>query len=519
MEPRPVNKWLVTAAVMIPTMIQILDTSVVNVSLNTIQGNLSANRETVTWAVTSYLVANAVVIPMSGWLARLMGRKKYLMASVVIFTLASGLCGAAASLTQLIVFRVLQGLGGGGLQPMSVAILMEAFPPRERGMAMSIFGMGAVLGPIMGPILGGYLTDHYSWRWVFYINLPIGILGLAMIYAFVFDPSYQELRKKGEPVDYLGLVLLCLGLGCLQVVADRGEQYSWFESDLVLAMLMISIICMILFVWWEGRHEQPILDLSILKDRSFFVANAVMFWGFFAFFGSSILLPLYLQGLMGYNAFLAGMVLGPGGLASLIMMPLAGKLIERLDARVLLSFGLLICAYSLFLMANFNLSIDAGAAISARVVQSVGVAFFFVPLSFLAMANIENEKMNNASAIFNLVRNMGGAYGVAFVSTLLARRTQFHQSRLTEHLTPFDPALMIRLQQLKAGLTRKLGALVDQTHLAESMIYQALQREAAVMSFCDAYYVQAVMMIGLAALSFVIPRAAQKAVRVEFDGH
>jgi DHA2 family multidrug resistance protein len=504
MSPPKVNKWLITASIMIPTMIEILDTSVANVALNHIQGSLSAGQEEVTWVLTSYLVANAVVIPMSGWIARFMGRKRYLLASLVVFTLSSMLCGAATSLWQIVLFRIVQGIGGGGLQPMSLAILMETFPPRQRGLAMGIFGMGIVVGPILGPLLGGYFTDNFSWRWIFYINLPIGILALFMIYSFIFDPPYQQLREKGEKVDYIGLTLLCLGLGSLQMVLDKGQLEDWFNSDFIVLFSVVGVASIVFFVFWELRQKNPVLDLRIFKDASFATGNAVLFVGFFSFFGSIVLLPIYLQTLLGYTAYDAGLVLGPAGAISIVILPLVGKATERIDSRFLLGTGLLISAYALYYMSGFNLQIDFETAVMSRVIQGLGMPFFFVSLSFVTMAYVPKERMNNASAIFNLLRNMGGSFGVAFVTTVLARRAQFHQHRLVDHLTPYDPRLSIPFNDLKDYLSTKLGTFGDQTQIAGAVIYRGLQREAASLAFNDAFFMQALLFLGLLGLLWII---------------
>lgn len=494
-------------AVMIPTMIEILDTSVANVSLNHIQGSLSAGQEEVTWVLTSYLVANAVVIPMSGWLARLMGRKRYLMASVILFTVSSLLCGTATSLAELIFFRVVQGVGGGGLQPMSQAILMETFPPEERGMAMGIFGIGVVVGPILGPLLGGYLTDNYSWRWIFYINLPIGMLALFMIWSFIFDPPYMQRWDKGTKVDYLGLALLVMGLGCLQIVLDKGQLEDWFSSDYILVLSVIAGLCLVFLVFWELRHENPILDLRVFKDRSFATGNLIMFMGFFAFFGSIVLLPQYLQHLMGYTAFLAGVVLGPGGILTLLMMPLVGKMTQRLDSRVLLGMGMLINAYSVYYMSGFNLQIDFASAVFGRLLQGIGMPFFFVTIAFTTMAYVPNHKMNNASAIFNLLRNLGGSFGVAFITTMLARRSQFHQVRLSEHMTTLDPAFYIRLEELKRVLAAKMGDMADTANLAMAYLYRETQRQAAVLAYNDVFYIQTFIFLCLVGTLWIMRKA------------
>lgn len=499
-----VNKWIVTLAVMIPTLIEILDTSVANVALAHIQGSLSAGQEEVTWVLTSYLVANAVVIPMSGWLARVFGRKRYLLGSLVVFTVSSLLCGAATSLPQLIFFRIVQGIGGGGLQPMSQAILMETFPARQRGLAMAIFGMGVVLGPILGPLLGGYFTDNFSWRWIFYINLPIGILALYMVGMFVFDPHYQERREKGESVDAVGLALLCLGIGCLQIVLDKGQTEDWFSSDFILALSAISAVSLIGLVFWELAHERPIVDLRVFKNISFATGNVVMFLGFFAFFGSIVLLPMYLQGLLGYTALLAGLVLGPGGGVALIAMPLVGKLTERMDARLLLGAGLLVNAFALWYMSGFNLGIDFGTAVTGRLVQGLGMPLFFVSLSYLTYATIPREQMNNASSIFNLLRNLGGSFGVAFVTTALARRTQFHQARLTEHLHDLNPVYSQKLAQITSYLDMKLGAAVDHTAKAKATIFALAQQQAAALAFNDVFHIQAVLFVALLGALWII---------------
>ena len=503
---RVVNKWIITLSVMIPTLIEILDTSVANVALGHIQGSLSAGQEEVTWVLTSYLVANAVVIPMSGWLARIFGRKRYLLLSLVVFTVSSGLCGTATSLEELIVFRILQGIGGGGLQPMSQAILLETFPPRQRGLAMAIFGMGVVLGPILGPLLGGWLTDNMSWRWIFYINLPVGILAFSMVTTFIHDPDFQERHAKGDKVDFVGLALLFVGIGCLQIVLDKGQQDDWFQSDFILILALVSAVCLTALVFWELFQERPILDLRIFKDTSFATGNIVMFLGFFAFFGSIVLLPMYLQGLMGYTALWAGLVLGPGGAVALLAMPVVGKLTERVDSRLILAVGMLLSAYAVYYMSGYNLGIDFTAAVTGRIIQGFGMPLFFVSLSYLTYAYVPREKMNNASAIFNLLRNLGGSFGVAFVTTLLARRTQFHHSRMVEHLSPLNPGFSIRLENIQAALHLRLGQFIDAERMAQGLIYRRMYREAAALAFNDAFYLQFLLFLGLTALVVIIKK-------------
>ncbi len=506
MSERAPNKWLITLAVMVPTLIEILDTSIANVALGHIQGSLSAGQDEVTWVLTSYLVSNAIVIPISGFLSKVFGRRNYLLLSVVVFTVASMLCGLSTSLGMLVTFRIIQGIGGGGLQPMSQAILLEAYPPRERGLAMAIFAMGAVLGPILGPLLGGYITDNYSWRWIFNINVPVGLLALGLIWLYIKDPDYLERRKKGDSVDYVGLALLSLGLGCLQIVLDKGQQDDWFNDDFILTLSVVAAVCLTAFVVWELRIKEPIVDLRVFSDRSFATGNVVMFFGFFAFFGSIVLLPLYLQNLMGYTAFLSGVVLGPGGLIMLVILPVVGKLTQKIDARYILCVGLLVSAYSLFNMSGFSLDIDLGTAITARNIQAVGIAFFFVPLSYLTMAYIPKQGMNNASAVFNLLRNLGGSFGVAFVTTLLARRAQFHQARLIENLTPYDLTYQSTYDQIKAYLEAKFLGVNDAAQMASAAMYKLLLQQANAMAFCDVFHAQGQMFLGLAALMWIMKK-------------
>ncbi|WP_028576201.1 DHA2 family efflux MFS transporter permease subunit [Desulfomicrobium escambiense] len=498
-DERVTGKWLVTLSVMIPTLLEILDTSIANVALGHIQGSLSAGQDEVTWVLTSYLVANAVVIPMSGWLSRVMGRKNYLMASVTVFTVASMLCGLARSLEALVFFRIVQGLGGGGLQPMSQAILLETFPPRQRGLAMAIFAMGAVLGPILGPLLGGYITDNYSWIWIFYINVPLGIVALMMCWAFIFDPPYLQRRESGETVDFMGLALLSVGLGCLQVVLDKGQGDDWFASNHIVVMSVVAAVCLISLVWWELRHPNPIVDLRIFRQRNFAAGNVVMFFGFFAFFGSIVLLPMFLQNLMGYTSYLAGLVLGPSGAIMLVLLPFVGKMTERIDARFLLCFGLTVSGLSLVFMSHFTLQIDIGTAILGRNIQAIGIAFFFVPLSFLTMSSLSRASMNNASALFSLLRNLGGSFGTAFVTTLLARRAQIHQSHLVEHLTPYDPAFT----QARDALQHYMG--LDPIEAA-GLIYRSMQQQAGYMAYVDVFHVQAMLFFGLAVFMWILRR-------------
>jgi MFS transporter, DHA2 family, multidrug resistance protein len=498
------NKWLIALTVMLPTLIEIIDTSVVNVALDHIRGSLSAGIDESTWTITSYLVSNAIIIPMTGWLSRFFGRKKYLIISITVFTISSFLCGAAWSLQSLIFFRILQGIGGGALQPLSQSILLETFPPRQHGIAMAVFGIGIMFGPIVGPLLGGWITDNWSWHWIFFINVPIGIISILLTMVFIADPPYMKQMKM--KVDYWGLALLALGLGCLQIVLDKGQQENWFSSGFIFWLSVISAASLFSFVVVELFAKNPVVNLRAFKNISFSTGNVVMFLGFFNLFASIVLLPIYLQTLMGYTAFLAGFVLGPGGMATLIALPLAGSLVNKVSPKALLAFGIIVNAYATYLMSNFNLSADFYTVIWPRIVLGIGMGFFFIPLTTMTMSGIRKEDMGNASAIYNLLRNLGGSFGVAFVTTILSRRAQFHQSRLIENLTPFDSAYQMTSQEITRFLQYRgfENTLSEQGGLGS--IYRELLRQASMLSFNDAFRIVSIIMICVLPLVFFMKR-------------
>ena len=503
------NKWIVALTVMLPTLIEIIDTSVVNVSLDHIRGSLSAGLDESTWTITSYLVSNAIIIPMTGWLSRLFGRKRYLIFSISLFTVSSFLCGVSWSLQSLVVFRILQGIGGGALQPISQSVLLETFPPKQHGMAMAIFGIGIMFGPIIGPLLGGWITDNWSWHWIFFINIPIGFVSILLVLFFIVDPPYMKRMKM--KIDYWGLAFLAIGLGCLQIVLDKGQREDWFESSFIIWLSLISVASLILFVIIELFAEHPIVNLKTFKNLSFTTGNLVMFFAFFNLFGSIVLLPIYLQTLMGYNATLAGMVLGPGGIATLFAMPIAGRLVTKVNPKGLLAFGLIVSAYSTYLMSQFNLFADFNTIIWPRVVLGVGMGFLFIPLTTMTMSSVRKEEMANASGIYNLLRNLGGSFGVAFVTTMIARRSQFHQVRLVEHLTPFDPNYQLATSNTAQFLQQRgLDASVAQ-HGGLSAIYGQFQRQASMMSFNDVFYLLCVFLVLILPLVFLMKKARSEA--------
>lgn len=499
------NKWIVALTVMLPTLIEIIDTSVVNVALDHIRGSLSAGIDESTWTITSYLVSNAIIIPMTGWLSRLFGRRRYLIFSISMFTLSSLLCGSAWNLQSLVFFRILQGIGGGALQPISQSILLETFPPRQHGMAMALFGIGIMFGPIVGPLLGGWITDNWSWHWIFFINIPIGILSILMTIFFIIDPPYMKRMKM--KIDYWGLAFLAIGLGCLQIVLDKGQREDWFSSGFITWLTALSVFSLTLFVIVEFFAEHPIVNLRAFRNVTFTSGNLVMFFAFFNLFGSIVLLPIYLQTLMGYTATLAGMVLGPGGVATLIAMPIAGRLVTKVNPKGLLAFGIIVSAYSTHLMSRFNLLADFDTIIWPRIVLGVGMGFLFIPLTTLTMAGIKKEEMGNAAAIYNLLRNLGGSFGVAFVTTILARRAQIQQTSLVAHLTPFDRGYQMATQGTSQVLEYSWlnPALADQG--SPGLIYYRLLKEASMISFNDAFYILSVLMVLVLPLVLIMRRA------------
>jgi MFS transporter, DHA2 family, multidrug resistance protein len=435
--PPAINPWIIALTVTLATFMEVLDTSVANVALPHIAGSLSASTDESTWVLTSYLVSNAIVLPMSGWFSSLIGRKRFYMSCVALFTISSCLCGLAPSLPMLIVFRILQGAGGGGLQPSEQAILADTFPPRQRGMAFAVYGMAVVLAPAIGPTLGGWITDSFSWRWIFFINIPVGIISLLLTNRLITDPPYMRREnRKTFRVDYIGLGLLALGLGALQVVLDKGERDDWFGSHFILITTVICISALIAVAIWEWRHKNPIIDLHLFRDRSFAIGNLLMFMVGFALMSSTVLIPLFLQTMMGYTAREAGLALMPGGFAIILIMPLVGFLLGRYDARRLLLVGFTLLAVALFYMTHFNLSIDFRHAAGARLVQALGLAFLFVPINTAAYAFLPKEKNNAASGLINLSRNVGGSVGISVVTTMLSRRTQFHLANLSDHVHP-----------------------------------------------------------------------------------
>ncbi len=497
------------------TFMEVLDTSVANVALPHIAGGLSAGQDESTWVLTSYLVSNAVVLPMSGWISSIVGRKRYYMSCVALFTLSSFLCGIAPSLPLLIFFRVLQGTGGGGLQPSEQAILADTFPPAQRGMAFAIYGMAVVAAPALGPTLGGWITDNYSWRWIFFINIPVGTLSLMLTSRLIHDPPYLKRQKgAGIKVDYIGFGLLVVGLGLLQVVLDKGQREDWFETRYITVFSIIVAVCLISVVVWEFRQKDPIVDVRLFKDRTFFMASFMLFMVGFAIYGTTVLLPQFAQTLMGYTAELAGLMLTPGGLWIMVLMPLVGFLVSRYDARWLIAFGFLLVSLSLLYMTRFDLEIDFKTLMWARIFQATGLAFLFVPINTVAYAYLPREKNNAASGLINLARNIGGSVGISFVTAMLARRAQFHQTVLVSQMTPHNPEYMSRLQGLTQTLAVRGSNAVDAAHRAHGELYGMVVRQSNMLAYIDNFWLLAVAILAMVPFVFLMKRSPKGAVAV-----
>ena len=501
-----VNPWVVGMTVMLATFMEVLDSTVVNVSLPHMAGNLGASTDEATWAITAYLVSNAIILPMGGWFSMLMGRKRFYMLCVALFTMSSFLCGIAPTLGGLIVFRVMQGIGGGALQPVAQAILVESFPLAKRGMAMAVFGIGVVFAPIIGPTLGCWITDNYSWRWVFFINIPIGALSLLLTQALVFDPPYLKRRsiKDGLKIDYIGFGLLALGLGCLEVVLDEGQKNDWLSSRFILTFAIVTVTSLVSMVIWELKHKDPVIDFRVLKDRNFTLCTLAMLVMGMVLYGSTTLLPLLLQTLLGYTATTSGLVLSPGGVVIVVLMPVVGLLLRKYQPRWLVIFGVLASATGLFIMSGFSLYIDYRTAVWSRMVQSLGMAFMFVPISTAAFATIAKARTQYATGLFNLARNIGGSIGIATIMTLLTRRAQFHQSRLVEHLTPYDAPFRESMSGAAQILVGHGASVPDAALKANGLMYGSMLRQANMLAFVDGFWFMGILFLAIIPLMLLI---------------
>jgi len=502
------NPWAIAVVVALGGFMETLDTSIANVALPYMAGDLGSSNDESTWVLTSYLVSNAIVLPMSGWLANALGRKRFFMICLFLFTVSSFLCGLAPSLGLLLFFRVLQGAGGGGLQPMAQAILADTFPPQKRGLAFALYGITAVTAPTIGPTLGGWITFNYSWRWIFFINIPVGIVTLLFVARLLEDPPYLAHAKRGGvKLDYVGIAFLTLGVGALQVLLDKGQEDDWFGSHFITALVVVSATCLVALVIWEWFHKAPIVDVRLFRSFNFASANLMMFVLGIMLFSSLVMMPQFLQTLVGYTSQIAGLAISAGGLALLLQMPIVGQLTTKLQARHLIAFGWLALSVGMYYSTRrIDLQISFSAALWLRVVQVIGLPFLFVPITLVVYVGIPPEKNNAAAGLLNFMRNMGSSVGTSLVTTLIARRSQLHQARLVEHVRPDNPTF----QNILGALTRQLARSGLAAHEAQTRayasLYRALQAQAATLAYIDTFKVLAVGAAFMVALAFLLKR-------------
>jgi MFS transporter, DHA2 family, multidrug resistance protein len=501
------NPWAVALTVTLATFMEVLDTSIANVSLPHIASNLSASQEESTWILTSYLVSNAIILPMSAWLQRLLGRKRFYMTCVALFTCSSFLCGLAPSLSMLVMFRVMQGVGGGGLQPSEQAILADTFPPEKRGVAFSVYGMAVVVAPALGPTLGGWITDNFSWRWIFYINVPIGIISLLLTSRMVEDPPYlKRIRAQGrQKIDYLGLSLLVLAIGCLQMVLDKGQESDWFHSTWITVTLVVAVYAFFVWVVWEWYHPEPIVDVRLFKNRNFACAMFFTFVLGTVLFGTTVVIPQFLQLLLGYPAEKAGQAMAGGGLAMLLMMPVAGQLVSRVDPRGMMAVGFMATAAALYFMTtHISLQMDFATAAMLRTYQAIGLPFIFLPSNTLAYIGIPREKGNQIAAMNSFVRNIGGSIGIAVISSSLTRQIAKHQSYLVAHAAPGNGAFD-RMANGMGQMFANRGAAEPMRH-AYGRIAGLISGQATTLAYIDIVSILTLVVLCLAPCVLIMKR-------------
>jgi len=507
-QPPAHNPWLIAVVVALAAFMEILDTSIANVALPYMAGDLGVSNDESTWVLTSYLVSNAIVLPVSGWIAGAVGRKRLFVACIGFFTLSSLLCGIAPSLGFLLLFRVLQGLGGGGLQPMAQAILADTFPPQQRGLAFALYGITAVVAPTIGPVLGGWITYNYSWRWIFFINLPVGLLALFLVLRLIEDPPYlKATRQAGVRIDYIGIALLILGVSALQIMLDRGQQDDWFESPFILTLGIIAVVGLVSLVVWEWFHERPVINVRLFKSFNFLGANVMMFLVGVVIFSSLVMVPQFLQTLLGYTSQLAGLVLSLGAILLLLEMPVVGWLTSKIQARYLIAFGWLAMALAMhFSTTHFGLFLDFWSATRIRTAQVVGIGFLFVPITLVSYVGIPQEQSNMVSGLINFMRNMGSSVGTSAVKTMIARRSQYHQTVLIQDLSAGTSTFLNGVTGLTSGLIQAGYSFNDALARAYAALYGAAQQQAATLAYIDTFWVLGVAAAIMFALSFTLKK-------------
>jgi DHA2 family multidrug resistance protein len=492
---------------MFGTFMEVLDTTVVNVSLPHIAGNLSATVSEATWVLTSYLVANAIILPITGWLSNFFGRKNLLMMSLTGFTAASLLCGLAPNLPMLILFRLLQGACGGCMQPISQAVLLEAFPPEDRGKAMGFWGLGIVSAPVLGPVLGGWLTDSLSWRWVFYINLPVGIASILMTRAFIFDPSY--IKRSTNRIDYWGIGMLAVWVGALQVALDKGQEDDWLSSTFIVGLLVGCGVFLVAFLWREIAAAAPVVNLSVFKTRTYAVGVFLMTLLGFGLYGSLVILPIWLQTLLGYPAIQAGLALAPRGLGSMLAMPVVGAISSRVDNRKLLACGLGLCGYTMYALSRLNLEVGYWDLFWPQFVQGISLGLIFVPLTTVTMAPVPRENMGNATSLFNLMRNIGGSIGIAATTALTSRYQQEHQNYVIGRISAFNPRFNAMMAGLRSLFISQGASPALANRRALASVYGVVQQQTAMLTFVDVFRLLMWVFAGMLPLLFLLKKPPQ----------
>jgi DHA2 family multidrug resistance protein len=502
------NPWLIASVVALAAFMEFLDTSIANVALPYMAGNLGASNDESTWILTSYLASNAIVLPLSGWFASVFGRKRFFLICLGVFTLSSLLCGLAPSLGTIILFRTLQGAGGGGLQPMAQAILADSFPPQQRGLAFAVFGIVAVVAPTIGPTLGGWITDNYSWRWIFFINIPVGILAIILIILLIEDPPWSKRAAGGlMRFDYIGVSLLATGVAALQVMLDKGQEEDWFGSQFIVVLMIVAGVCLVSLVVWEWFHENPVVDVRLFKNFNFLSANLMMFMLGVVLFASLVMVPQFLQTLVGYTSTLAGLVLSGGGLLVLFLMPLVGTLTAKIQARYLIAFGWLLISLAMYYSTQkLHLEIAFRTASLMRVAQAAGLGFLFVPITLVSYIGMPAAKSNAVAGLLNFMRNIGSSIGTSMVTTLIARRAQVHQAYLVSHVTPGS----LTFRELVTGLANRLTAAGLDSSLALSQatarVYRQTIAQATTLAYIDTFSILAVAAAIMFLLSFALKK-------------
>jgi DHA2 family multidrug resistance protein len=516
------NPWGIVGIVSLATLMVVLDTTIVNVALAHIAGSLSTSYDQATWVVTSYLIANAVVIPMSGWLADVIGRKRYYMISVALFTGASLLCALAPNLGFLIIVRVLQGIGGGGLTPVEQSMLADTFPPSKRGLAFAAYGLVVVTGPIAGPILGGWITDSFSWHWCFLINLPVGLLSLILVSLFVDEPKAlrdrsRQLRERGLRIDYVGLVFAVLLFGCLELMLDRGQRNDWFASPLIIVFAVIGVLSFLALIPWELMQKEPIINLHLFRQRNFAISSVLLLIVGVVLFGTTQFIPQLLQEVLGYTATTAGLALTAGGIVTIVGMPLVGVLSSRVDLRYLIGFGMLMQVWSFWAMAHLSTEMAFYNAALVRALQAAGLPFLFIPVSTVAYVGLRPEENNQASALMNVVRNLGGTIGIGIVQIVLARDEQINQSHLVDALNPLNPNFVSATGRLSQAITGQVSTAAAAVRSAPALgaLYRQVQQQAAMLSYVDVFYLLMIITLCSIPLIFLMRRSDASAAMGE----